>query len=181
MIGKTTSSKNLSLRFEKKIVATIPIDALSSKAPLYDREWKKKKLNKKKFNFKDLKKIKFDEAFFKIISSPNHSNKKWVTEQYDQMVMGDTIERSGTNAAIIKIHNKDKAIAVTVDSSANYCKSHPFGGGKQIVCESWRNLISVGAKPIAITNCLNFGNPENHEIMGEFAENILGIKKHVNF
>ena len=181
VIGKTTSSKDLSLRFKKKIVATIPIDALSSKAPLYNREWKKKKLNKKKFNFKDLKKIKFDEAFFKIISSPNHSNKKWVTEQYDQMVMGDTIERSGTNAAIIKIHNKDKAIAVTVDSSANYCKSHPFGGGKQIVCESWRNLISVGAKPIAITNCLNFGNPENPEIMGEFAENILGIKEACEF
>ncbi len=181
VIGKTTSSKDLSLRFKKKIVATIPIDALSSKAPLYDREWKKKKLNKKKFNFKNLKKIKFDEAFFKIISSPNHSNKKWVTEQYDQMVMGDTIERSGTNAAIIKIHNKDKAIAVTVDSSANYCKSHPLGGGKQIVCESWRNLISVGAKPIAITNCLNFGNPENPEIMGEFAENILGIKEACEF
>ena len=72
------------------------------------------------------------------------------------MVMGDTIERSGSNAAIIKIHNKEKAIAVTVDLSANYCKSHPLSGGKQIDLESWRNLISVGAKPIAITNCLNF-------------------------
>ena len=97
------------------------------------------------------------------------------------MVMGDTIERSGTNAAIIKIHNKDKAIAVTVDSSANYCKSNPNNGGKQIVCENWRNLISVGAKPIAITNCLNFGNPENPEIMSEFAENILGIKEACEF
>ena len=136
---------------------------------------------KVQIELKELKKIKFDEAFIKIISSPNHSNKKWVTEQYDQMVMGDTIERSGTNAAIIKIHNKDKAIAVTVDSSANYCKSHPLSGGKQIVCESWRNLISVGAKPVAITNCLNFGNPENPEIMGEFAENILGIKEACEF
>ena len=104
-----------------------------------------------------------------------------MTEQYDQMVMGDTIERSGTNAAVVKIHNKDKAIAVSVDSSANYCKSHPLSGGKQIVCESWRNLVSVGAKPIAITNCLNFGNPENPEIMGEFAENILGIKEACEF
>ncbi len=130
---------------------------------------------------KDFKKIKFEEAFVKIISSPNHSNKKWVTEQFDQMVMGDTIERSGSNAAVIKIHNKDKAIAVTVDSSANYCKSNPLSGGKQIVCESWRNLISVGAKPIAITNCLNFGNPENPDIMGEFAENILGIKEACEF
>ena len=181
VIGKTTETKNLSLKFKEEIVATIPIDALSSKAPLYDRKWIKKKVIKKKINLKDLKKIKFDEAFFKIISSPNHSNKKWVTEQYDQMVMGDTIERSGTNAAVIKIHNKDKAIAVSVDSSANYCKSDPLSGGKQIVCESWRNLISVGAKPIAITNCLNYGNPENPEIMGEFAENILGIKEACEF
>tara|TARA_B100001057_G_scaffold320227_1_gene320472 strand:+ start:383 stop:2578 length:2196 start_codon:yes stop_codon:yes gene_type:complete len=181
VIGKTTESKNLALNFKKEKVATIPIDALSSKAPLYNRKWVKKKLNKKKVKFKELKKIKFDEAFIKIISSPNQSNKKWVTEQYDQMVMGDTIERSGSNAAIIKIHNKDKAIAVTVDSSANYCKSHPLSGGKQIVCESWRNLISVGSKPIAITNCLNFGNPENPEIMGEFAENILGIKEACEF
>ncbi len=181
IIGKTTESKNLSLKFKKEEVATIPIDALSSKAPLYNRKWVKKKLNKKKIKLKELKKIKFDEAFIKIMSSPNQSNKKWVTEQYDQMVMGDTIERSGSNAAIVKIHNKDKAIAVTVDSSANYCKSHPLSGGKQIVCESWRNLISVGSKPIAITNCLNFGNPENPEIMGEFAENILGIKEACEF
>ena len=181
VIGKTTEIKNLSLKFNNKIVATIPIDALSSKAPQYDRKWTKKKFNKKKIEFKKLKKIKFDEAFFKIISSPNNASKNWVTEQYDQIVMGDTIERSGADAAIVKIHNKNKAIAVTVDSSANYCKSNPQSGGKQIVCESWRNLISVGAKPIAITNCLNFGNPENPEIMGEFAENILGIKEACEF
>ena len=181
VIGKTTDTKNLSLKYKNKSVATIPIEALSSKAPLYDRRWTKKKLDKKKINLKDLKKIKFDDAFFKIISSPNHSNKKWVTEQFDQMVMGDTIERSGTNAAVVKIHGKEKAIAVTVDSSANYCKSHPLSGGKQIVCESWRNLVAVGAKPIAITNCLNFGNPENPDIMGQFAENILGIKEACEF
>jgi phosphoribosylformylglycinamidine synthase II len=181
VIGRTTDTKNLSLKFKKEVVASIPINALSSKAPLYDRKWTKKKLNKKKINLKDLKKIKFDDAFYKVISSPNQSNKTWVTEQYDQMVMGDTIERSGTNAAVIKVHGKEKAIAVTVDSSANYCKSHPLSGGKQIVCESWRNLISVGAQPIAITNCLNFGNPEKPEIMGEFAENILGIKEACEF
>ena len=181
VIGKTTKSKNLLLKFDTKIVATIPIDALSSKAPLYDRKWNKKKLDKKKVSLKDLKKIKFDEAFYKIVSSPNHSNKSWITNQYDQMVMGDTIERSGADAAVIRVHNKDKAIAVTVDSSANYCKSHPLSGGKQIICESWRNLISVGAKPIAITNCLNFGNPENPDVMGEFAESILGIKEACEF
>ena len=95
--------------------------------------------------------------------------------------MCDTVQKSGSDAAIIRIHNKDKAIAVSVDSSANYCKSHPITGGKQIVCENWRNLITVGAKPFAITNCLNFGNPENNEIMGEFAECLQGIKEACEF
>jgi phosphoribosylformylglycinamidine synthase len=97
------------------------------------------------------------------------------------MVMCDTAQKSGADAAIIRIHGKEKAIAVSVDSSANYCKAHPVTGGKQIVCENWRNLISVGAKPIAITNCLNFGNPENPEIMGEFAECLQGIKESCEF
>ena len=97
------------------------------------------------------------------------------------MVMCDTAQKSGGDAAIIRIHNKSKAIAVSVDSSANYCKSHPLTGGKQIVCENWRNLISVGAKPLAITNCLNFGNPENPEVMGEFAECLMGIKEACEF
>ena len=95
--------------------------------------------------------------------------------------MCDTVQKSGANAAVIRIHNKEKAIAVTVDSSANYCKAHPLTGGKQIVCESWRNLISVGSQPLAITNCLNFGNPENTEIMGQFAESLLGIKEACEF
>ena len=97
------------------------------------------------------------------------------------MVMCDTAQKSGSDAAIIRIHNKNKAVALSVDSSANYCKSHPITGGKQIVCENWRNLISVGSKPLAITNCLNFGNPENEEIMGEFAECLDGIKEACEF
>ena len=95
--------------------------------------------------------------------------------------MCDTVQKSGSDAAIIRIHSKDKAIAVSVDSSANYCKAYPLVGGKQIVCENWRNLIAVGAKPLAITNCLNFGNPENEEIMGEFAECLEGIREACEF
>ena len=135
----------------------------------------------KEINIKNLKKIKLEDALIKILSSPNQSNKSWVTDQFDQMVMTDTAQRSGGNAAIIRIHKKEKAIAVTVDSSVNYCKAHPLTGGKQIVCESWRNLISVGAKPIAITNCLNFGNPENSKVMGEFVECLIGIKEACEF
>ena len=181
VIGKTTNTNNLTLKYNNKTEGEIPIDALATKAPVYDRKWVKKKLPNKKIEFKKLKKIKIEDALLKILSSANHSNKDWITNQYDQMVMCDTAQKSGSDAAIIRIHGKDKAIAVTVDSSANYCKAHPLTGGKQIVCENWRNLISVGAKPIAITNCLNFGNPENPEVMGEFAECLIGIKESCEF
>ena len=181
VIGKTTNTNSLTLKFNGKIEGEIPIDALASKAPIYDRKWTKKKTIKKSVDLKNLKKIKIEDALVKILSSPNHSNKSWVTNQYDQSVMCDTIQKSGSDAAIVRIHNKDKAIAVSVDSSAAYCKSHPLTGGKQIVCENWRNLITVGARPLAITNCLNFGNPENHEIMGEFAECLEGIKEACEF
>jgi len=181
VIGKTTNTNNLTLKFNDKTVGEIPVDTLASKAPIYDRKWVKTQLPKKKTNTKDLKKIKIEDALLKILSSPNQSNKDWVTNQFDQMVMTDTVEKSGSDAAIIRIHKKEKAIAVTVDSSANYCKAHPYTGGKQIVCENWRNLISVGAKPIAITNCLNFGNPESSKVMGEFAECVLGIKEACEF
>ena len=181
IIGKTTSTNKLTLKFNDKVEGEIPIEALASKAPIYDRKWVRKKLPSNKIDIKKLKKIKIEEALLKILSSPNHSNKNWITEQYDQMVMCDTAKKSGGDAAIIRIHGKEKAIAVSVDSSANYCKAHPITGGKQIVCENWRNLISVGAKPIAITNCLNFGNPENSEIMGEFAECLIGIKESCEF
>ena len=181
VIGKTTNTNNLTLKFNGKVEGEIPIEALASKAPIYNRKWVRKKLPKTKIKFKDLKKIKIEDALIKILSSPNHSNKNWITNQYDQTVMCDTAQKSGSDAAIIRIHNKDKAIAISVDSSANYCKSHPITGGKQIVSENWRNLISAGAKPLAITNCLNFGNPENEEVMGEFAECLEGIKEACEF
>ena len=181
IIGKTTDTNKLTLKYEGLINGEIPIDALATKAPIYDRKWIKKKLPSKKIDLKRLRKEKIETALIKILSSANQSNKNWVTNQFDQMVMADTALKSGSDASIIRIHNKEKAIAVSVDSSANYCKAHPLTGGKQIVCENWRNLISVGAKPIAITNCLNFGNPENPEVMGEFAECILGIKESCEF
>ena len=181
VIGKTTNTNNLTLKFNNEVHGEIPIEALASKAPIYDRKWIKKKPQKKEINLKNLKKIKIEDALIKVLSSPNHSNKSWITNQYDQSVMCDTVLKSGSDAAIIRIHNKDKAIAVSVDSSANYCKSYPITGGKQIVCENWRNLVAVGAKPLAITNCLNFGNPENKEIMGEFAECLIGIREACEF
>ncbi len=181
VIGKTTDTNRLVLNFDNKKVADIPIPALADEAPQYDREWKKFKVKKNNLNFKDLKKVKIEEALTKILSTPDHSNKSWITNQYDQVVMCDTIQKSGGDAAVIRIHKKEKAISISVDSSANYCGADPKLGGKQIVCENWRNLISVGSKPLAITNCLNFGNPEKPEVMGEFVQCIEGIKEACEF
>ena len=176
VIGKTTNDKNLTLTYKEDKVAIIPIELLSSKAPKYERKWKKIKLPKKNSN-QEIKKINLEESLIKILSSSNYSNKSWVTQQFDSMVMCDTLQNSSLDASIVRIHKKEKGIAVTVDSSANYSKAHPLTGGKQIISENWRNLISVGAKPLAITNCLNFGNPEDPEVMGEFAETIIGMKE----
>ena len=89
--------------------------------------------------------------------------------------MGDTIQKPGGDSGVVRVHGTEKAVAATVDSSAVYCWAHPLTGGKQVVAESWRNLISVGATPIAITNCLNFGSPEKEDNMGEFVECVKGI------
>ncbi len=176
VIGKTTKSKKIELIFENIKVAEIPISLLAENAPIYDREWKKTKLPQKlDFNKDDFKSLNLEDCLKKILSNPNISEKKWIWDQYDHTVMGDTIQKPGGDAGVVRVHGTKKAIAASVDSSASYCFSHPITGGKQVVCESWRNLISVGAKPIAITNCLNFGNPEKEKSMGEFVECVEGI------
>jgi len=174
IIGKTTDGKNLLIMEKEKIVCDLPLKSLSSLAPVYDRKWTKHplpKVNKPKNEYKN----KIDESLIKLIQTTKLSNKSWVWEQYDQTVMGDTIQKPGGNSGVIRIHETNKAISVSVDSSANYCKAHPLTGGKQVVCENWRNLIAVGSKPIAITNCLNFGNPEKKDVMGQFVECVEGI------
>ncbi|MDC6470004.1 phosphoribosylformylglycinamidine synthase subunit PurL [Candidatus Pelagibacter sp. Uisw_099_02] len=176
VIGKTTKSKKIELYFDKEKVANIPVDTLVENSPMYDRKWKKAKLPKKIKIEKELfKTLKVKNVLNKILSNPNVCSKKWIWQQYDHTVMGDTIQKPGGDAGVVRVHGTNKAVAASVDSSAVYCWAHPLSGGKQIVCESWRNLISVGAKPIAITNCLNFGSPENEENMGEFVECVHGL------
>ena len=152
---------------------------------MYDRKWKKTKLPQKiNYTKETFKSLKLESSLIKILSNPNVCDKKWIWEQYDHTVMGDTIQKPGGDAGVVRVHGTKKAIAACVDSSAIYCFAHPLTGGKQVVCESWRNLISVGATPIAITNCLNFGNPEKEKNMGEFVECVSGISeaaKYLNF
>ena len=185
VIGKTTDTKNIELFFNEEKVANIPVNTLVENSPMYDRKWKKSKLPKKnKIKKESLNKQKIKDILIKILSSPNICSKEWIWQQYDHTVMGDTIQKPGGDSGVVRVHGSNKAVAATVDSSAVYCWSHPLTGGKQVVAESWRNLISVGATPIAITNCLNFGSPENENNMGEFVECVQGIgeaSKYLNF
>ncbi len=176
VIGKTTKSKKIELYFDSEKVADIPVNTLVENSPMYDRKWKKAKLPKKnKINKDDINNLKIIEVLKKILANPNICSKEWIWQQYDHTVMGDTIQKPGGDSGVVRVHGTNKAVAASVDSSAVYCWAHPLTGGKQVVCESFRNLISVGAKPIAITNCLNFGSPENKENMGEFVECVQGI------
>ncbi|MDA9604278.1 phosphoribosylformylglycinamidine synthase subunit PurL [Candidatus Pelagibacter sp.] len=176
VIGKTTKSKKIELYFNEKKVAEIPVNTLVENSPMYERKWKKAKLPKKiKISKEQFKNLKVINTLHKVLSNPNICNKEWIWQQYDQTVMGDTIQKPGGDAGVVRVHGTNKAVAASVDSSAAYCWSHPLSGGKQIVCENWRNLIAVGSKPIAITNCLNFGSPENEENMGEFVECVQGL------
>ena len=176
VIGQTTKSKKIELYFNEEKVADIPVNTLVENSPMYDRKWKKAKLPKRiKVEKEQFKTLKVKNVLNKILSNPNVCSKEWIWQQYDHTVMGDTIQKPGGDAGTVRVHGTNKAVAASVDSSAVYCWAHPLSGGKQIVCESWRNLISVGAKPIAITNCLNFGSPENEENMGEFVECVQGL------
>jgi phosphoribosylformylglycinamidine synthase len=176
VIGKTTNSKKIELFFDNEQVADIPVNTLVENSPMYDRKWKKAKLPKKnKIKKEDLKNLKIVDILKKLLSHPNVCSKEWIWQQYDHTVMGDTIQKPGGDSGVVRVHGTNKAVAASVDSSAVYCWAHPLTGGKQVVCESFRNLISVGAKPVAITNCLNFGSPENEENMGEFVECVQGI------
>ena len=169
-IGKLTNTGTMELYMKKKLVGSLPIKPLAESAPEYDRPSKKKNeiTTHKKIGEKNLKR-----TLIKILSSPNHSSKKWIFQQYDSSVMGDTILSSEkSDAAVIRVHGTQKAVAITCDCNPIYCKSNPKIGAEIAVAESWRNLISTGASPIAITDNLNFGNPEKKEIMHEIKQAI---------
>ena len=177
IIGQLTNSKKLELDFNKKNVCSIPIHSLGDNAPKYKRDFITYSYPKIINHDSTIEKLDIKDSLIKILSHHNYSNKSWVWEQYDHMVMTDTIQKPGGDSAVVRYHGKNKGIAATVDCVPRYCKAHPKTGAMQAVCETWRNLISVGAQPIAITNCLNFGNPEKKEIMGQFVESINGMKE----
>src|SRR5210317_539112 len=177
VIGKMTDSNNLVLHFNNETVCDIPISSLADEAPKYNREWVSTPLPQEVNIDAKLKDLDITFCLKQLLAHHNQANKAWVWEQYDHMVMGDTIQRPGGDAAVIRVHGTNKALAASVDCTPRYCFAHPHTGGMQAVCETYRNLSAVGAEPRAITNCLNFGNPEKKEIMVQFVDVIKGMKQ----
>ena len=169
-IGKTTDTGRLVLKHDGKKVCDIPIAPLADDAPNYDRPHTKTPPSPV-LQAEDIHETQdYNDALLRIMTSPNIASKRWIWEQYDRHVMTDTVDssQSGGDAAIVRIHGSNKAVAITTDCTPRYVFADPYEGGKQCVAETWRNLTCVGADPIAITDCLNFGNPERPEIMGQF-------------
>ena len=173
-IGKITDTGHLILKMHGDIVADLPVAPMSEDAPVYDRPYvpTPKRAEIKEVEEKDIK-----ESLLKLISSADLCSKRWIYEQYDHMVGNDTVARPGGDAAIVRVHGTNKALAITTDCTPRYCFADPVEGGKQAVAETWRNLTAVGATPLAITNCLNFGNPEKPEIMGQIVGCLQGMSE----
>ena len=119
--------------------------------------------------------IGISAALEKLIATPELCSKRWVWEQYDHVILGNTVQRPGGDAAVVRVQDGPKGLALTVDVTPRYCEADPFEGGKQAVAEAWRNITAVGGRPLAITDNLNFGNPERPEIMGQFVGCLQGI------
>ncbi len=178
-IGKTTDTGRLVLKHGSKKVCDIPISPLADDAPNYDRPHIKTPA-RPILQAEDIHETQdYNDALLRIMTSPNIASKRWIWEQYDRHVMTDTVDssQSGGDAAIVRIHGSNKAVAITTDCTPRYVEADPYEGGKQCVAETWRNLTCVGADPIAITDCLNFGNPERPEIMGQFVGAIEGMNE----
>jgi len=176
-IGHTTQTGHLVLRHKGEVVCDVPLAPLFDDAPLYDRAWVETEKQPRLTPASVAEPADYGQAVLTLMSTPDMASKRWLWEQYDRHVMADTLEDSatGADAGIVRIHGTRKALAVTSDCTPRYVQNDPYEGGKQAVAEAWRNLTAVGADPIAITDNLNFGNPERPEIMGQIVRAIDGM------
>jgi phosphoribosylformylglycinamidine synthase len=176
VIGEVTETGRLVLRMHGEIAADIPVGPLVSEAPLYQRPWVAR-ASEPEIDPASLPTRDPLECLKRLLASPDLASKRWIWEQYDHLVQGNTVKRPGGDAAVIRISESGKALALSTDSTPRYCRADPVRGGAQAVAESWRNLTAVGALPLALTDCMNFGNPEKPEIMGEFVGAIEGMRE----
>ncbi len=173
IVGKTLTDDKFIVRYNKVTKACLPLKALSGEAPVYDREWSAPKSKGTQIEVPEINPL---NALETLIGSPNYCSRRPVWEQYDHTILSNTLIPPGSDASVIRVGKSNKGIAFTSDVTPRYCEANPYEGGKQAVAEAFRNLISVGAKPLAITDNLNFGNPENPKIMGQLVTCIKGIK-----
>jgi len=172
IVGETLPEDRFLILHKGACKADLPLSKLASSAPEYDRPWVETPPAPEMAEVPGIDPI---DALKALIGSPNYAAKHWVYEQYDSQVMADTIRRPGLGAGIVRVHGTDKALAFTSDVTPRYVRANPVEGGKQAVAEAFRNLCAVGARPLAATDNLNFGNPEKPEIMGQFVGAIRGI------
>ncbi|MBL6425961.1 MAG: phosphoribosylformylglycinamidine synthase subunit PurL [Maritimibacter sp.] len=172
IVGETIPEDRFIIMHQGECRADLPLRALSGNAPEYDRPWVP---TPEAAPLADVPQIDPIDGLKGLLSSPNYGAKQWVYEQYDHMVMADTVRRPGLGAGIVRVHGTEKAVAFTSDVTPRYVKANPVEGGKQAVAEAFRNLTAVGATPLATTDNMNFGNPEKPEIMGQFVGAIQGI------
>lgn len=179
-IGTLTDSKHLVLKFNGEVAADIPVDPLSEDAPVYDRPHVP---TPKRPNI-GASEVPAPKSLLgtleTLLATPDLCSRRWIWEQYDHMVMNDTVVRPGGDASVVRIHGTQKALAISTDCTPRYCEADPEEGGKQAVAETWRNIIASGGKPLAITNCLNFGNPEKPEVMGQIVGALKGMTEACN-
>ena len=175
IVGETTPTKRFLVRHGGMAMADLPIKELGDEAPVYDRPFvqtpKRPVIDPASID----PPMSVADALEKLIGSPDLCSKRWVWEQYDHVILGNTVQRPGGDAAVVRVNEGPKALALTSDVTPRYCEADPYEGGKQAVAESWRNLTAVGARPLALTDNLNFGNPERPEIMGQLVGCIRGI------
>jgi phosphoribosylformylglycinamidine synthase subunit PurL len=175
VIGRTTNTLRFVVRHQGEVKADLPIKEMGDEAPEYDRPWVEPP---KRFAVRRgdvVPPCTSGPALLKLLASPDLCSKRWVWEQYDHLILGNTVQQPGGDAAVIRIGDGPKGLALTCDVTPRYVEADPFEGGKQAVAVCWRNLCAVGAEPIALTDNLNFGNPERPEIMGQFVLAVRGI------
>ncbi|MGO4736037.1 phosphoribosylformylglycinamidine synthase subunit PurL [Bosea sp. 2KB_26] len=175
VVGKTTDTLRFVVKHQGETMADLPIKELGDEAPEYDRPW----IETPKLAIIEAASVKPPmsnaDALLKLVGSPELCSKRWVYEQYDTLILGNSVVTPGGDAGIVRIEEGPKGLAMTADVTPRYCEADPFEGGKQAVAEAWRNLTAVGATPLAITDNLNFGNPERPEVMGQLVGCIKGI------
>lgn len=172
IVGETIPEDRFLILHKNQVMADLPLSKLSSSAPEYDRPWVPTPAAEP---LQDVPAIDPIDGLKALLATPNYAAKQWVYEQYDSMVMADSLRTPGLGAGIVRVHGTDKALAFTSDVTPRYVRANPVEGGKQAVAEAYRNLVAVGARPLATTDNLNFGNPEKPEIMGQFVGAIQGI------